>query len=108
MCSETLMDQAAPNLQVKTDTLQSPEKNALTLLLLLVQDFKLEAGEVIQNPQLSGAWYDKQKSQEDLVTGLEYAKAQQWLVSEADGFALTRTGQDAITRLQAGAGSAEA
>jgi hypothetical protein len=90
--SETQINQADPNPQVEKDTLHSDEVSARLLMDIFVHHFKLLTGEALLASKLSSVWYDKQKSQEDLVNGLEYAKAQEWIVALDEAFRLTEAG----------------
>jgi hypothetical protein len=90
--SETQINQADPNPQVENDTLHSDEVSARLLMDIFVNHFKLLTGEALLASKLSSVWYDKQKSQEDLINGLEYAKAQEWIVALDEAFRLTEAG----------------
>lgn len=90
--TETGIDQADPNRETAGDTLHSPEHNARVLMCIFVHHFKLLTGESLLASKLSGVWYDKQKSQEDLVSGLEYAKANEWVTPLDEAFRLTEAG----------------
>lgn len=90
--TETGMDQANPNPGTAGDTLHSPEHNARLLMDIFVHHFKLLTGESLLASKLSGVWYDKQKSQEDLVNGLEYAKSNEWITPLDEAFRLTEAG----------------
>jgi hypothetical protein len=90
--TETQIDQAGLNLKTATDTMHSPEQNARMIMEIFVQHFKLLTGESLLASKLSGVWYDKQKSAEDLVRGLEYAKAHEWLIGLDEAFRLTEAG----------------
>jgi hypothetical protein len=59
---------------------------------IFVNHFKLLTGEALLASKLSSVWYDKQKSQEDLLNGIEYAKSQEWVVSLDEAFRLTEAG----------------
>ena len=90
--TETQMNQSKPNALTETDTLDTPEKNARLLMDIFVNHFKLLTGEALLATKLSSVWYDKQKSQEDLVSGIEYAKSQEWIVPLDEAFRLTEAG----------------
>lgn len=90
--TETQIDQADLNLKTATDTMHSPEQNARIIMQIFVQHFKLLTGESLLASKLSSVWYDKQKSEEDLVRGLEYAKAHDWLIGLDEAFRLTEAG----------------
>lgn len=92
MVSETQINQADPNPQVEKDTLHSDEVSARLLMDIFLNHFKLLTGEALLASKLGSVWYDKQKSQEDLVNGLEYAKAQEWIVALDEAFRLTEAG----------------
>lgn len=94
--TETGMDQANPNLETAGDTLHSPEHNARLVMRIFVHHFKLLTGESLLASKLSGVWYDKQKSQQDLVSGLECAKANEWIKPLDEAFSLTEAGFMAV------------
>lgn len=95
--TEAQIDQAGLNPQTATDTLHSPEQNARFILEIFVHHFKLHTGESLSTTKLSGIWYDKQKSEEDLVIGLAYAKAHDWVTGLDEAFGLTEVGYRAAT-----------
>jgi hypothetical protein len=96
--TESGIDQAAPNLHTATDTVHSPQHNATLLMAIFVHHFKLLTGESLLASKLSSVWYDKQKSQEDLVSGLEYAKTQEWITPLDEAFRLTEAGYTAANQ----------
>ncbi|MGP1717091.1 MAG: hypothetical protein ACTS9Y_07925 [Methylophilus sp.] len=97
MTSETQINQADPNPQVEKDTLHTDEVSAHLVMDIFVNHFKLLTGEALLATKLSSVWYDKQKSQEDLVNGIEYAKAQEWIVPLDEAFRLTEAGFNAAS-----------
>jgi hypothetical protein len=92
MCGESQINKAGPNSAVETDTLQTSEENALLLMDIFVNHFKLLTGEALLASKLSSVWYDKQKSQEDLLNGIEFAKSQEWIIPLDEAFRLTEAG----------------
>lgn len=90
--TETQLDQADLNAQTAAETLRSPAQNAQLIMGIFVNHFKLLTGESLLATKLSAVWYDKHKSQEDLVNGLEYAKAQEWITALDEAFRLTEAG----------------
>jgi hypothetical protein len=90
--TETQINQSDPNQETGSDTLHTPEENAHLLMAIFVHHFKLLTGETLLSSKLSSVWYDKQKSQEDLVNGIEYAKSQEWIVPVDEAFRLTEAG----------------
>lgn len=92
MCGESHIDQTEPNNAVETDNLHTPEHNAQLLMRIFVNHFKLLTGEALLTNKLSGVWYDQQKSEEDMVSGIEYAKTQEWITPLDDAFRLTEAG----------------
>ena len=92
MCGESQIDKTEPNNAVETDKLNTPEQNAQLLMSIFVNHFKLLTGEALLTNKLSGVWYDKQKSEEDMVSGIEYAKKQEWITPLDDAFRLTEAG----------------
>ena len=92
MCGESHIDQTEPNSAVETDNLHTPEQNAHLVMSIFVNHFKLLTGEALLTNKLSGVWYDKQKSEEDMVSGIEYAKAQEWITPLDDAFRMTEAG----------------
>lgn len=96
--TESQINHANPNLETRTDTIQSPDENARLLMSIFVHHFKLLTGEALLASKLSSVWYEKQKSQEDMVNGLEYAKAQEWIVPLDEAFRLTEAGYSAASQ----------
>lgn len=92
MCGESQINQAEPNSAVENDTLHTPEQNARLLMGVFVHHFKLLTGEALLATKLSGVWYDRQKSAEDMVSGIEYAKQQEWITPLDEAFRLTEAG----------------
>lgn len=74
MCGESQIDKTEPNNAVETDKLNTPEQNAQLLISIFVNHFKLLTGEALLTNKLSGVWYDKQKSEEDMVSGMNMQK----------------------------------
>lgn len=70
----------------------SAEADAQFLMVIFVHHFKLLTGEALLTSKLSSVWYDKQKSPQDLVQGLAYAKAREWLTPLGEAFRLTEAG----------------
>ncbi len=99
MCGETRIDQTDPNHAVETDNLHTPEQNARLLMCIFVDHFKLLTGEALLTNKLSSVWYDKQKSEEDMVSGIEYAKKQEWITPLDDAFRLTEAGYESAKQL---------
>lgn len=95
MCGENQINQLQPTESVETDTLQAPEENAKIILDIFILHFKLLAGEALSATNLSGAWYERQKSKEDMVQGIEYAKSKGWLKPLDEAFELTEAGYHA-------------
>lgn len=90
--TESGIDQADPNAHTAADQLHSPEQNAHLLMRIFVHHFKLFTGESLLASKLSSVWYDQHKSQQDLISGLEYAKAQAWITPLDQAFRLTEAG----------------
>lgn len=100
MCkeTETQINQSAPNQETGSDTLHTSNENGHLLMEIFVHHFKLLTGEALLTSKLSSVWYDKQKSQEDLLNGIEYAKSEEWIVPVDEAFRLTEAGFQAATR----------
>lgn len=98
--TESGIDQADPNTETATDTLHSPQENARLLIAIFVHHFKLLTGESLLASKLSSVWFDKHKSEEDLVSGLEYAKTKQWITPLDEAFRLTEAGFMAASQLR--------
>lgn len=90
--TESGINHTVPNSETATDQLHSPQHNAHLLMRIFVDHFKLLTGESLLASKLSSVWYDQHKSQEDLVSGLEYAKQQEWLTVLDEAFRLTEAG----------------
>jgi hypothetical protein len=97
MCGETQMNQSEPNQATETDTLYTPEQSARFVMDIFVHHFKLLTGEALLTTKLSSVWYDKRKSQADLVKGVEYAKAQEWIIPLDEAFRLTEAGYQVVS-----------
>lgn len=96
--TETQMNQSGPNQETETDTMHTAAENARLLMDVFVNHFKLLTGEALLATKLSSVWYDKQKSQEDLVNGIEYAKSREWIVPLDEAFRLTEAGFNAAVQ----------
>lgn len=72
--------------------MQPAEGSARLLLDIFVHHFQRLAGEALKVKQLSGVWYAQQKSQQDLLQGIAYAKTQQWIDPLHEAFRLTKAG----------------
>lgn len=90
--TESALNQAAPNRETATDQLRSPEDNARLVMHIFVDHFKLLTGESLLTNKLSSVWYEQHKSQEDLVSGLAFAKNHEWITALDEAFRLTEAG----------------
>ncbi|SDK54582.1 hypothetical protein SAMN05192566_1602 [Methylophilus rhizosphaerae] len=93
--TETQLNQAVPNHDTAVDTFHSAEADARLLVGIFVHHFKLLTGESLLTSKLSAIWYEKQRSPQDLVQGLAYAKMQEWLTPLGEAFRLTEAGYTA-------------
>ncbi len=93
--TETQLNQSLPNQETALDTLDSREADARLLMEIFVHHFKLLTGESLLTSKLSAVWYEKQRSPQDLVQGLAYAKRQEWLTPLGEAFRLTEAGYSA-------------
>jgi len=82
----------AAQAQRDSSRILSAEEGARLLLDIFVTDFQRQSGEALRVQQLSGVWYDRDRSQQDLVQAIAYAKSHEWIDPLDEAFRLTKAG----------------
>lgn len=82
----------AAQAQRDSSRILSAEEGARLLLEIFVTDFQRQSGEALRVQQLSGVWYDRDRSQQDLMQAIAYAKSHEWIDPLDEAFRLTKAG----------------